>query len=74
MFENAYPVSRSQARRLYNTFDKFEEIVLDFKDIENMGLEVRLFLPSVSFPEQDDLLVGCFIFKNSVLLYIASYI
>mgnify|MGYP000903914149 CR=1 FL=1 len=37
MFENAYPVSRSQARRLYNTFDKFGEIVLDFKGIENIG-------------------------------------
>lgn len=37
MFDNVYPVSRSQARRLYSTFDKFEEIVLDFKDIENIG-------------------------------------
>jgi len=37
MFENVYPVSRSQARRLYSTFEKFDEIVLDFKDIENIG-------------------------------------
>jgi hypothetical protein len=37
MFENVYPVSRSQARRLYSTFDKFKEIILDFKDIENIG-------------------------------------
>lgn len=37
MIENGYPVSRSQARRLYNTFDKFDEIILDFKDIDNIG-------------------------------------
>lgn len=32
-----YPVSRSQAKRLCNRFDKFEEIELDFKDIDEIG-------------------------------------
>lgn len=34
---NGDPVSRSQAKRLYNGFDKFEEVELDFDDIENIG-------------------------------------
>ena len=32
-----YPVSRSQAKRLYNRFDKFQEIELDFSGIEEIG-------------------------------------
>lgn len=32
-----YPVSRSQAKRLYHGFDKFQEIELDFKDITEIG-------------------------------------
>lgn len=35
--EFGYPVSRSQARRLCARFDEFEEIVLDFKDVDNIG-------------------------------------
>ncbi len=35
--EFGYPVSRSQARRLCTRFDEFEEIVLDFKDVDNIG-------------------------------------
>lgn len=34
---NGDPVSRSQAKRLYNGFDRFEEVELDFKGIENIG-------------------------------------
>ena len=32
-----FPVSRSQAKRLYNRFENFEEVVLDFKDVEDIG-------------------------------------
>lgn len=34
---NGDPVSRSQAKRLYSGFNKFEEIELDFSGIENIG-------------------------------------
>lgn len=37
MFENGYPVSRSQAKRLCRRFDCFKEITLDFKDITEIG-------------------------------------
>ena len=32
-----YPVSRSQAKRLCNRFEKFEEVELDFKEVEEIG-------------------------------------
>ena len=32
-----YPVSRSQAKRLYHRFEKFHEIELDFADIDEVG-------------------------------------
>ena len=32
-----YPVSRSQAKRLYNRLDSFEEVILDFDGITDMG-------------------------------------
>lgn len=35
--EFGYPVSRSQARRLCARFDEFEEVVLDFKEVDNIG-------------------------------------
>lgn len=35
--EFGYPVSRSQARRLCTRFDEFEEVVLDFADVDNIG-------------------------------------
>ena len=35
--EFGYPVSRSQARRLCTRFDEFEEVILDFADVENIG-------------------------------------
>jgi hypothetical protein len=35
--QNGDPVSRSQAKRLYSGFNKFEEVELDFSDIENIG-------------------------------------
>lgn len=35
--EFGYPVSRSQARRLYRRLDRFEEIILDFKDVPEIG-------------------------------------
>ena len=34
---DASPVSRSQARRVVNCLDKFEEVILDFEGIEWMG-------------------------------------
>ena len=37
IFSNNYPISRSQAKRLSRHFDKFEEVVLDFDEIEGMG-------------------------------------
>ncbi len=37
MFDNAYPVSRSQAKRLYNRLDSFEEVILDFEGVESIG-------------------------------------
>ena len=36
VFDSA-PVSRSQAKRICNRLDKFEEVILDFKDIPWMG-------------------------------------
>lgn len=35
--EFGYPVSRSQARRLCARFDEFEEITLDFSEVDNIG-------------------------------------
>lgn len=37
IFGNKFPVSRSQARRLCNRFEKFKEIILDFDDVEEIG-------------------------------------
>lgn len=37
VFGNNFPVSRSQAKRLYNRFDKFDEVELDFKDVDEIG-------------------------------------
>lgn len=34
---SGFPVSRSQARRLCSGFDKFEEIELDFKEVDDIG-------------------------------------
>ena len=35
--DSGYPVSRSQAKRLYFGFDKFEKVILDFSDVDGMG-------------------------------------
>ncbi|MCR5755621.1 MAG: DUF4325 domain-containing protein [Acetatifactor sp.] len=35
--EFGYPVSRSQARRLCTRFDEFEEVILDFDGVDNIG-------------------------------------
>lgn len=35
--EFGYPVSRSQARRLCNRLDEFEEVTFDFKDVTEIG-------------------------------------
>ena len=35
--EFGYPVSRSQARRLCTRFDEFEEVVLNFEGVDNIG-------------------------------------
>ena len=32
-----FPVSRSEAKRLYNRFEKFENVILDFNDISDIG-------------------------------------
>lgn len=32
-----FPVSRSQARRLYNRFDSFREVELDFEGVSEIG-------------------------------------
>lgn len=37
VFGNNFPVSRSQARRLYNRFDKFKEVELDFNGVDEIG-------------------------------------
>lgn len=37
VFSNGYPVSRSEARRLAASISNFEEVVLDFKDVESVG-------------------------------------
>jgi len=37
VFNNAHPVSRSQARRLYNRLDNFVEVTLDFEGVESIG-------------------------------------
>ena len=34
---DTYPVSRSQAKRLCNRFEKFKEVELDFADVEEIG-------------------------------------
>lgn len=49
-FENGNPVSRSHAKRLYNRFEKFSEVTLDFKGVEfiNQGFAHELF---VVFPK-----------------------
>lgn len=35
--DSGYPVSRSQARRLYFGFDKFEKVILDFNGVDEIG-------------------------------------
>lgn len=35
--ELGYPVSRSQARRLCARFEEFEEVILDFSEVDNIG-------------------------------------
>lgn len=35
--DSGYPVSRSQAKRLYFGFDKFEKVILDFKGVDEIG-------------------------------------
>lgn len=35
--DSGYPVSRSQAKRLYFGFDKFESIILDFEGVDDIG-------------------------------------
>ena len=37
VFGNNFPVSRSQAKRLYFRFDKFNTVELDFKDVDEVG-------------------------------------
>ena len=35
--DGGYPVSRSQAKRLYFGFDKFEKVILDFSGVDEIG-------------------------------------
>ncbi len=35
--DGGYPVSRSQAKRLYFGFEKFKKVILDFSGVEDMG-------------------------------------
>lgn len=37
IYNHGYPISRSQAKRLYNEFLKFKEITIDFQDISDIG-------------------------------------
>ena len=37
IFGNNLPVSRSQARRLYNRFDRFDEVELHFRGVDEIG-------------------------------------
>ena len=37
IYGNSFPVSRSQARRLYNRLDQFNEVELDFSDVDEIG-------------------------------------
>lgn len=37
MFSDGNPVSRSEARRLGGFIDRFEEVTLDFKDVDSIG-------------------------------------
>ncbi len=43
---SAFPVSRSQARRLCSGFDKFEEVELDFDGVDEVG---RAFIHEIFF-------------------------
>ena len=37
IYGNSFPVSRSQARRLYNRLDQFSEVELDFNGVDEIG-------------------------------------
>ena len=37
IFTDGFPVSRSQAKRLSIRFDDFEEVILDFNGIDDIG-------------------------------------
>lgn len=37
IFPSGYPMSRSEGRRLASFLTKFEEVTLDFRDVENIG-------------------------------------
>lgn len=37
MVEDGFPVSRSQARRIYHLVERFEEVILDFQCVKEIG-------------------------------------
>ncbi len=37
IFTDGFPVARSQAKRLCMRFEEFKEVILDFKDIDDLG-------------------------------------
>ncbi len=37
IFHNEFPVTRSQARKLCSSFEKFEKIILDFEGVNEIG-------------------------------------
>lgn len=68
--EFGYPVSRSQARRLCERFDEFEEIILDFNEVDNIGQAFAHEIFSVFQKKHPDLKL---IVKNAVP-YVAGMI
>lgn len=57
--DTGYPVSRSQAKRLYFGFDKFEKVILDFEGVEEIGQGFADELFRVFCKKHPDIQIEC---------------
>ncbi|MGN0377301.1 MAG: STAS-like domain-containing protein [Suilimivivens sp.] len=57
--DSGYPVSRSQAKRLYFGFDNFKTVILDFKDVADIGQGFAHELFNVFHKKHPDIELRC---------------
>ena len=58
LFPNGYPVSRSEARRLFGMITKFHEVTLDFANLENIGQAFVHEFFLILCPQRTDLTIS----------------